>query len=53
MVILIANALVETLAKYMFSNYLDEQSQIKIGGAPSWYMQPVDNQICTFSHKKG
>jgi hypothetical protein len=37
----------------MFSNYLDEQSQIKIGGAPSWYMQPVDNQICTFSHKKG
>ena len=53
MVMIIATALIETLTKHMFSKYLDEQSKIEIGGAPSWYMQPMDDKLCSFAHKSG
>ena len=53
MLLLITNALIETLTKHMFNNYLDEQDKITIGGAPSWYMMPVEDKMCTFAHKKG
>lgn len=53
MVSVIAMALVETLTKHMFKNYLDEMDKVEIGGAPSWYMVPLEDDMCTFSHKKG
>lgn len=53
MLVLITGALVETLVKHMFSNYLDARDKIEIGGAPSWYMMPVEDKMCTFSHKSG
>lgn len=53
MLVVITGALVETLVKHMFSNYLDEKDKIEIGGAPSWYMMPVENEMCTFAHKSG
>ncbi|MEA3512850.1 MAG: hypothetical protein U9R37_04560, partial [Campylobacterota bacterium] len=53
MVLLITSALVETLTKHMFGNYLEQRDQIEIGGAPSWYMMPVDDEMCAFAHKKG
>ncbi len=52
MLMVITSALVETLVKHMFNKYLDERSKIEIGGAPSWYMQPIDDRVCTFAHKK-
>jgi len=53
MLAIITTALVETLVKHMFSNYLDEVDKIEIEGAPSWYMMPVDEQFCSFAHKTG
>lgn len=53
MVMLIVGAMVETLVKHMTQKYLDEMDGIKIGGAPSWYMEPVKDQMCVFTHKKG
>ncbi len=53
MLLLITSALVETLTKHMFSNYLDSLDKVDIGGAPSWYMQPVDDDMCVFAHKSG
>ncbi len=53
MLLLITNALVETLVKHMFSNYLKAQDKIEIEGAPSWYMSPVENEMCVFAHKSG
>ena len=53
MVTVIASALIETLTKHIFSKYLDAQDKIEVGGAPSWYMKPVNDQFCVFSHKKG
>jgi hypothetical protein len=44
---------VEALAKHMLTKTLDEMSKVDIGGAPSWYMKPIDDKICTFSHKNG
>jgi hypothetical protein len=41
---------IEALAKHMITQSLNEMSKVDIGGAPSWYMKPVDNKICTFSH---
>ena len=51
--VLITGALVETLTKYMFSKYLDSLDKVDIGGAPSWYMKPVDDEMCVFTHKTG
>jgi len=53
MVMVITTALIETLTKHMFGKFLDERDKIEIGGAPSWYMMPVDDKMCTFAHKKG
>jgi len=53
MIVLITGALVETLTKYMFNKYLDSLDRIDIGGAPSWYMKPVDDEMCVFTHKTG
>ncbi len=53
MLLLITNALVETLVKHMFGNFLKEQDKIDIEGAPSWYMKPVKDEMCVFTHKSG
>lgn len=53
MVILIVGAMVETLAKHMTQKYLDNMDGVKIGGAPSWYMEPVKDQMCVFTHRQG
>lgn len=53
MVMVIASALVETLVKHMFTKYLNEQDKIEVGGAPSWYMKPIEDQMCVFTHKQG
>ena len=53
MVMLIVGAMVETLAKHMTQKYLDNVDGVKIGGAPSWYMEPVKGKMCVFTHKKG
>ena len=53
MLLLITSALVETLTKHMFSKYLDSLDRVDIGGAPSWYMKPVDDEMCVFTHKTG
>ncbi len=50
---LIVGAMVETLAKHMTQKYLDNMDGVKIGGAPSWYMEPVKDQMCVFTHRKG
>jgi len=53
MVMLIVGAMVETLVKHMTQKYLDNMDGVKVGGAPSWYMEPVKNQMCVFTHQKG
>lgn len=53
MVLLITSALVETLTKHMFQNYLNARDKIEIGGAPSWYMKEVEDEMCVFTHKSG
>lgn len=52
----IALALVETLTKFMFSKMLcslDASSTVEIDGAPRWYMQEVDDKMCSFSYARG
>ncbi len=53
MVMLIVGAMVETLVKHMTQSYLDKMDGVKIGGAPSWYMEPVKNKMCIYTHRKG
>jgi len=53
MVLLITGALVETLTKHMFGKYLDSLDKVDIDGAPSWYMEPIDDEMCVFTHKTG
>ncbi|MGB5866614.1 MAG: hypothetical protein WBG69_01960 [Arcobacteraceae bacterium] len=53
MLLLITGALVETLTKHMFQKYLNERDKIEIGGAPSWYMKSIDDEMCVFTHKQG
>ena len=50
---LIIGPMVETLVKHMTQKYLDEMDGVKIGGAPSWYMEPMKNEMCVFTHQKG
>ena len=49
----IALALMKTLATYLFKNYILMQSQVKIEGAPKWYMQNVSSQVCVYDHQTG
>ncbi|MEA2017293.1 MAG: hypothetical protein U9N59_02495 [Campylobacterota bacterium] len=53
MVMLIVGAMVETLVKHMTQKYLDNMDGVKIDGAPSWYMEPVKNKMCVFTHRRG
>ena len=53
MVMLIVGAMVETLAKHMTQKYLDNMDGVKVGGAPSWYMEPTKDKMCVFTHRKG
>ena len=53
MVLLIVGAVVETLAKHMTQKFLDNMDGVKIGGAPSWYMEPTKDQMCVFAHDTG
>ncbi len=53
MVMLIVGAVVETLVKHMTKTYLDNMDGVNIKGAPSWYMSPVKDQMCVFTHSKG
>jgi len=53
MLLIITGALVETLTKHLFQNKLNEMDKIEIDGAPSWYMKPIDDEICVFTHKHG
>lgn len=52
MIEVVASALVETLAKYIFKSMLNRGYAADIEGAPSWYMQRMDDKVCTFSHKE-
>lgn len=52
MISVIASALVETLVKHMFNKVLNEMEKIEIGGAPSWYMKEIDDQMCSFAYAK-
>lgn len=53
MMAIITLALVDSLAKYIFTKTLNDMDKIDIGGAPSWYMKNVDDKMCTFVHSKG
>jgi len=53
MVMIIVGAIVETLTKHMTKKFLDNMDGIKIDGAPSWYMSPMNDQMCVFTHSKG
>jgi hypothetical protein len=53
MVMLIVGAMVETLVKHMTQKYLDNMDGVRIGGAPSWYMEPIKDQMCVYTHSKG
>lgn len=53
MLLVITSALIESLTKHMFSTYLNTLDKVDIGGAPSWYMKTVDDEMCVFTHKTG
>jgi hypothetical protein len=53
MLSVIACALVNSLAQHIFTNILNEQNKIQIGNAPSWYMKPVEDKMCVFTHSSG
>ena len=50
---MMVSALVETLTKHMFGKALDNTDEVEIGGAPSWYMDKIDDQMCVFTHSTG
>jgi hypothetical protein len=53
MVTVITTALVSSLSKYIFTTMLNNLDEVKIDGAPSWYMKNIDDQVCTFAHTTG
>ena len=53
MVTIITTALIETLVKHMFTKALNEMDTVSIDSAPSWYMKPVNDDICSFSSANG
>ncbi|ADD66834.1 hypothetical protein Dacet_0027 [Denitrovibrio acetiphilus DSM 12809] len=46
-------AILKSLAAFLFKSYMISQVKINIEGAPSWYMQPVEAQVCVFDHQSG
>ena len=53
MILIVIEALVSSLTKHLCDSYLKDQEKIEIGGAPYWYMKPLDDQTCAFAHKSG
>lgn len=53
MVEAIAMALIKTLATYLFKTYVLMTSNVKIDGAPSWYMKNVSSSVCVYDFKQG
>ena len=53
MVSVFVSAIVETLVKHMTQKVIYKYESINIKGAPSWYMQPLDNQMCVFTYSNG
>jgi len=53
MVTMIACAILETLVKHITQKAIDKYESVDIDGAPSWYMRPVDDQMCVFTHAMG
>ncbi len=49
----IALALVKTLATYLFKTYVLVQTNVKIEGAPSWYMKNVPSAVCVYDAQYG
>ena len=53
MMTVVASALIEVLAKYAFTQMLAKSNNVDINGAPTWYMKPVSNKMCVFTHEEG
>lgn len=49
----LALALAKTLATYLFKTYVLMQNNVKIEGAPIWYMQNVPSSVCVYDYKVG
>jgi hypothetical protein len=49
----LALTLLNTLASYLFEGALEYTVDVKIDGAPSWYMQREDGMICANSYLDG
>ena len=53
MLSIIACALVSSFTKYVATKTFNSFDTIDVGGAPSWYMKPVSDEMCVFTHSKG
>jgi len=53
MLMTVVSALVESLVKYTAKNFFNNISGVKIEGAPSWYMQPVNGKSCVYVYDHG
>jgi hypothetical protein len=53
MLSVIACALVSSFTKYVATKAFNSLDEVKIGGAPSWYMKPTSDNMCVFTHSKG
>ena len=53
MVSLLASALVNTLVDYMFNQAMNKMDSVHIDNAPSWYMQKVNDDMCSFASSRG
>lgn len=53
MLTMLTSALVNTLVQYMFEQTMNKIDSVNIDSAPSWYMEKVDNKMCTFSSEQG
>ncbi|MGE4267617.1 MAG: hypothetical protein AB7F25_09290 [Deferribacterales bacterium] len=53
MVEAVAIAIVKTLASFLFKTYVFATSNVKIDGAPYWYMKNVSSSVCVYDYKQG
>ncbi|WP_303849524.1 hypothetical protein [Seleniivibrio woodruffii] len=53
MVEAVALAIVKTLATYLFKTYVLMTNNVKIDGAPYWYMKNVSSSVCVYDFKQG
>jgi len=49
----LALVLVKTLVSFMFEQHLESMASIQIDGAPKWYQQQTNNNICESSYAHG